>query len=119
MRKGMTRNQHVIDAAGQPVGRVASQVATLLRGKHKPSYEPHLDEGDSVVVKNIAKILLTGNKDEQKLYRRNTGYPGGMRSIQAKTLRTTNPAQLLHAAVLGMLPANSLRPKMLKRLTIE
>jgi large subunit ribosomal protein L13 len=97
-----------VDAAGQTVGRLATQVATLLRGKHKPSFTPHVDTGDFVIVINADKIQLKGKRTEQKEYFHNTGYPGGGRMRSFKQLIQTKPEEVVELAVKGMLPKNSL-----------
>ena len=109
---------HVVDADGQPLGRLATKVATLLMGKHKPSYTPFLDTGDFVVVVNAAKVKLTGNKEEQKMYRRHTGYPGGLRETTFKVMREKHPDRIIQAAVSGMLPKTTLGKHMLKKLKV-
>ena len=98
----------LVDAAGQPLGRVASKIASLIRGKHKVNFTPHVDCGDNVVVINAEKIKLTGNKWEAKEYIRHTGYPGGQRSINATDLLAKFPERLIEKAVKGMLPKNRL-----------
>jgi len=98
----------IVDADGHNLGRFASKVAMLLRGKYKPSYTPHVDCGDNVIVINAEKINLTGNKLDDKTYIRHTGYPGGQRSLTAKVLQSKNPALLIEKAVKGMLPKNKL-----------
>ena len=100
---------HVVDATGVPVGRLASQLAPILCGKHKPTYAPNVDCGDYVVVINAKDAVLTGNKMNQKLYRWHTGYPGGLKQRTAKQLMDRNPEQVLRRAVFGMLPKNKLR----------
>lgn len=94
----------LVDADGQALGRLASEVAKMLRGKHKPNYTPHVDCGDNVVVINASKIVLTGNKWTDKEYVRHTGYPGGQRSLTAKELYAKDPCRLVEKAVKGMLP---------------
>lgn len=106
----------LIDAANVPLGRVASQVAAILRGKHKPTYTPHVDAGDYVVVINTDKIVLTGNKLVQKKYWRHSGFPGGTTEIQYKDLMANRSDFALEKAVKGMLPKNSLGRKMFKKL---
>lgn len=112
------RNWVVVDAANQVLGRVAAQVARVLIGKDKPSFTPYLDSGDHVVVINAQKIRLTGNKLEQKVYRRHSGYPGGLKEIPAKRLRADRADWMLREAVLGMLPKNKLRARRAKKLRI-
>ena len=102
----------LIDAEGQPLGRVASKIASLIRGKHKVDFTPHVDCGDNVVVINAEKVTLSGNKWEAKEYIRHTGYPGGQRSINASTLLSKFPERLIEKAVKGMLPKNRLGSKL-------
>lgn len=109
---------HVIDAENQVLGRVATKVATLLMGKHKPSYTPFLDTGDHVIVINAAKVRLTGAKEEQKLYRRHTGYPGGLIEISARKMRATHPDRMIRLAVVGMLPKTKLGKQMIRKLKV-
>lgn len=113
------RKTHTIDATGKVLGRLASEIAILLRGKHKSDFAPHKDEGDFVKVKNIEKIKITGNKLEQKKYYRHSGYPGGLKEVPLKKVFKEDPAQVLKKAVWGMLPKNKLRKKQIKRLKIE
>mgnify|MGYP000016707455 CR=1 FL=1 len=108
----------VIDATDQVLWRLATRVATLLIGKHKPGYAPFLITGDHVVVVNAGKIRLTGQKLDQKVYRRHTGYPGGLREVSARKLYETRPERIIEEAVLGMLPKNKLRKQMARRLRI-
>ena len=115
----MERKTHTIDAANKVLGRLASQIAVLLRGKHKPDFVPYKDMGDFVVVKNVGKLKITGKKIEQKKYFRHTGYLGGVKEVSLKTLFKENPAEVLRKAVFGMLPKNKLRARMIKRLKIE
>ncbi|UCD11772.1 MAG: 50S ribosomal protein L13 [Nitrospinaceae bacterium] len=98
----------VIDAADQPLGRVASKAAYIIRGKHKPIFTPHVDTGDNVIIINAARVKLTGQKWDQKVYYHHSGYPGGIKSITAKEMREKRPANLLKKAVNGMLPKNRL-----------
>lgn len=113
------RTVHTIDATGQSLGRLASEIATLLRGKHKPSFMPHIDGGDIVKVVNVGEMKLTGKKMVQKEYHRATGYPGNLKTTSMKKLFEENPEQLLRQSVRGMLPDNKLRPQQLKRLNIS
>lgn len=108
----------VVDAEGHNLGRFASKVAILLRGKHKPNFTPHVDCGDNVVVINAEKINLTGNKMEEKTYIRHTGYPGGQRMLTAKVLQDKNPATLVEKAVKGMLPKNKLGAELFRNLNV-
>ena len=112
------RQWHVIDASGQVLGRLATQVARLLMGKNKPIFSPHLDTGDFVVVINAAKVRVTGNKMKQKLYYRHSGYPGGLKSITLERLMQTNPTRVIEYAVKGMLPHNRLGAKMFRKLRV-
>ena len=109
---------YVIDAEGKVVGRLAAEVAKLLKGKHKPTYSTHMDVGDFVVVVNTDKMVLTGNKMEDKIYRRHTGYIGNMKEVQAKDVMAKNSTEVLMHAVKGMLPKNSLGRKMLTKLRV-
>jgi len=112
------RRWWVVDASDQVLGRLATRVATVLRGKHKPAFTPHLDTGDFVIVVNADKIKLTGRKWEQKAYYRHSGYPGGIKSFLAKRLRSEHPDRLVQAAVRGMLPKNRLGRKLIKKLKV-
>jgi len=109
----------VVDADGHNLGRFASKVAMLLRGKYKPSYSPHVDCGDNVIVINSEKINLTGNKLDEKTYIRHTGYPGGQRSLTAKVMQQKNPALLVEKAVNGMLPKNKLGAQLFRNLDVN
>ena len=109
----------VVDAEGQNLGRLASKVATLLRGKHKTNYTPHVDCGDNVIVINAEKVNLTGNKFEDKEYIRHTGYPGGQRVLTAKSVMQRNPAILIEKAVKGMLPKNRLGAQLFRNLNVN
>ena len=112
------RKWYIIDAAGKPLGRVAVQAADLLRGKLKTTYTPHVDGGDFVVVVNASKVVLTGKKLDQKIYRHHSGYIGGMKEISARDLLNKNPEKMMMLAVKGMLPHNSLGRQMLKKLRV-
>ncbi len=112
------REWYLVDAQGKVLGRLASEIARRLRGKHKPIYTPHVDTGDFVVVVNVDKISLTGKKLTDKMYYRHSGYPGGLTSTPAGKMLKEKPERLLHLAVRGMLPKNSLGRKMLKKLKI-
>jgi large subunit ribosomal protein L13 len=109
---------YVVDASGVVLGRLASEVATILRGKHKPMYAPHMDTGDHVVVVNADKIELTGNKGEDKYAYRHSGYPGGITAVKYKDLMATRPVAAVEKAVRGMLPKNTLGRQMLKKLHV-
>ena len=117
-KEDVERAWYLVDAEGRVLGRLASQVAQILRGKTKPIYTPHVDTGDFVVVINAEKVRLTGNKMEQKTYYRHSGYPGGLRSTTAKKLLTTKPERILKSDVKGMLPKNPLGRKMFKKLKV-
>jgi len=108
----------VVDADGQTLGRLASEVAKLLRGKHKPSFTPHVDCGDNVIVINAGNINLSGNKWQDKTYIRHTGYPGGQRSLNATELYKKDPNRLVEKAVKGMLPKNKLGAEMFRNLKV-
>jgi large subunit ribosomal protein L13 len=112
------RQWHVIDASDIVLGRLASQAATLLRGKHKPIFAPHVDTGDFVIVVNAAKVALTGNKLADKKAYRHSGYPGGLRSVAYGDLMATNPERAVTKAVKGMLPKNTLGRQMLSKLKV-
>jgi len=109
---------YIIDAANKPLGRVSTEVAKLLRGKHKPTYTPNIDVGDHVIVLNCEKVILTGKKLDQKIYRHHSGYIGGMKEITARDLLNKNPEKVMLLAVKGMLPHNSLGRQMLKKLRV-
>lgn len=108
----------LVDLDGKILGRIATQIANILRGKHKPSYAPHLDNGDFVVVINASKVKLTGKKLEEKIYYRHSNYPGGLKASSAKELLKKHPEQLIVKAVKGMLPKNFLAQKILKKLKV-
>lgn len=108
----------VVDAEGQRLGRLASEVATLLRGKHKPTYTPHADTGDNVIIINAEKIELTGNKINDKMYYRHTNHPGGLKARNADEMRTNYPERMLELAVKGMLPKGPLGRKMGNKLHV-
>lgn len=112
------RDWHLVDADGQILGRLATQIATKLMGKNKPTYTPHIDGGDFVVVINASKIAVTGKKETDKEYFRYSGYPGGLRSLPLGKLRDTYPTRIIEAAVYNMLPDNKLRSGRMGRLKI-
>ncbi|MFO7982945.1 MAG: 50S ribosomal protein L13 [Desulfuromonadales bacterium] len=112
------RQWFVVDLEGKVLGRAASEIARVLRGKHKPIYAPSVDTGDFVVVVNASKVKLTGNKLADKMYYRHTGYPGGIRSLNAEQLLEKRPEDLIKKAVKGMLPKNKLGTQMIKKLKI-
>jgi large subunit ribosomal protein L13 len=116
--KDIEREWWVIDATDKTLGRIATQVANLLMGKHKSIYAPHIDTGDYVVVINAAKVRVTGKKAEQKVYYRHSGYPGGLKSQRLEELFSKDPARVIELAVKGMLPHNSLGRAMFKKLKI-
>lgn len=118
MNKIITRKIHKLDATDRVLGRLASEIAVLLRGKHKVEFQPHQDRGDIVEVSNVGKMKLTGKKLEQKVYYRHSGYPGGLREDKAEDLMKKKPERVLHNAVFHMLPKNKLRAEMIKRLRI-
>ena len=107
-----------IDAENKPLGRVATEAAKLLRGKHKPTYTPNLDNGDHVIILNCSKVVLTGNKLNSKMYRHHSGYLGGMKEVSAKEMLENNPEKMMTLAVTGMLPHNSLGRQMAKKLRV-
>ncbi len=108
----------IIDATDVPLGRLAAQVATLLRGKHKPIFAPHIDTGDFVIIINAAKVALTGSKADKKMAYRHSGYPGGLKAVSYSTLLATKPEKAVQKAVAGMLPKNTLGRAQLKKLKI-
>lgn len=114
----VNRKWYVVDADGKPLGRLASEVAKILRGKNKPTYTPHVDTGDHVIVLNSEKVLLTGNKLDQKIYRHHSGWPGGMKEIKARQLMAKTPEKVIELAVKGMLPHNSLGRAMFRKLKV-
>lgn len=115
-KETVERNWWVIDAEGQPLGRLASQIAPMLRGKHKASYTPHVDGGDYIIVINAEKVQLTGNKMKQKVYLSYSGYPGGQKSITAEELLAKKPTLLVENAVKGMLPKGKLGRAVIKKM---
>lgn len=117
-KEDVIRKWYIVDAENKVLGRLASEVAKILRGKHKPLYTPHVDTGDYVIIVNAEKVALTGNKWGQKLYHWHTGYPGGLREITADKLRQRRPERLLEYAVRGMLPKTKLGRAMLRKLKV-
>jgi large subunit ribosomal protein L13 len=109
---------HIIDAADQVLGRLATDASRLLQGKHKPSYTPFIDTGDHVVVVNAAKVKLTGRKEDQKIYRQHSGYEGGLREERARLVRQRKPERLVEEAVRGMLPKTKLGEAMYRKLKV-
>ena len=116
--KTLTNRWHVIDANGKVLGRVATSAAKLLHGKHKTVYTPFLDTGDHVVILNAGRVKLTGRKEDQKVYRRHSGYPGGLREDRAKVVRVTQPVRMVEEAVRGMLPKSKLGDAMFRKLKV-
>ena len=118
-KKGEVESKwYIIDAANKPLGRVATEAAMLLRGKHKPTYTPNVDTGDHVIIINCKDVILTGNKLNQKVYRHHSGYIGGMKEVVAKDMMETNPTKAMMLAVKGMLPHTTLGAQMLKKLRV-
>ena len=113
------REWHIVDASDKVLGRLATRIAVLLIGKHKPMFSHHLDAGDYVVVINAEKVRVTGNKEKQKMYYRHSGYPGGLKSTNLERMRETHPTRIIEYAVKGMLPQNKLRAQRMKRLHIH
>ena len=109
---------HVLDAEGRPLGRLATEVTHLLRGKYRPTFTPHMDNGDFVIVINASKVKVTGNKMQQKLYRRHSGYPGGLKETPLPVMLERHPERVVQAAVKGMLPHNRLSRKILRHLKV-
>ena len=112
------RKWYVVDATGETLGRLASRVAHVLRGKHKPAFSPHLDMGDHVIVVNAKKVAVTGRKEENKVYYRHTGYPGGIRTTTYREMMEKHPERVIVMAVRGMLPRNVLGRRTLKKLRV-
>ena len=116
--KDVERQWHVIDASGKTLGRLATQIANLLMGKHKPTYVPYLDTGDYVIVLNAAKVRVTGKKAKQKTYYRHSGYPGGLKAETFEKMLAAHPTRVIEHAVKGMLPHNRLGRAMFKKLKV-
>jgi large subunit ribosomal protein L13 len=117
-KETVTRKWYVVDAAGKTLGRLCTEIATRLRGKHKPEFTPHVDTGDYIVVVNAEKIVVTGNKATDKLYQHHTGYPGGIKSISFDKLLVKSPEMIIEKAVKGMMPKNKLSRAMLSKLKV-
>lgn len=117
-QKEIKRNRHLIDAKDKILGRMSTEVAVLLMGKHKANYSAHMDSGDFVVVVNAEKVELTGRKKQQKLYRRHSGYPGGFKEIKFAQMRKEHPERIIEHAVSGMLPDNRLKKERMARLKV-
>ena len=114
----LRREWFVVDAADKALGRLATEVARRLRGKHKPEFAPHMDTGDHVVVVNAEKVRVTGNKEVNKIYHHHTGYPGGVKSVSLQNMRDTHPERIIEKAIKGMLPKNSLGRSMFRKLHV-
>jgi large subunit ribosomal protein L13 len=114
----VVRKWYVVDANGKTLGRLAARVAILLRGKHKPTFTPHVDTGDHVVIINAEKVYLSGAKMETKTYSHHTGYPGGLKTVTARHLHEKKPTELLEKAIKGMLPKNTLGKQMARKLKV-
>ncbi len=117
-KEDIQRKWYIIDAEGKPLGRVATEAAKLLRGKHKPTFSPNIDAGDHVIIINAAKVVLTGHKLDQKVYKHHSGYIGGMKETPARVMLQNNPNKALMLAIKGMLPKNSLGRQTIKKLRI-
>ena len=117
-KEEVKRDWYVIDATGKPLGRLASKVAMILKGKHKPTYTPHVDTGDYVIIVNADKVILTGKKMDNKVYYHHSGYPGGIKAESFKSLMSRSPEKVVYKAVWGMLPHNALGRRMIKKLKI-
>jgi large subunit ribosomal protein L13 len=116
--RAVERKWHLIDAEGQTLGRLATEISRLLRGKNKPQYTPHIDTGDFVVVVNADKVVVTGKKAEQKVYYRHTGYPGGLRETSYEVMLERKPTEILRKAVKGMMPRTRLGRQQFRKLKI-
>lgn len=116
--KAIERKWHVLDAENATLGRLASQAAKILMGKHKPGYTPFLDTGDHVIIVNADKVKLTGKKEDQKVYRHHSGYPGGLKERSARQMRAVRPVRMLELAVIGMLPKTKLGKQMYRKLNV-
>ena len=114
----VTRDWYVVDAAGKTLGRLATEIASVLRGKHKPTFSPHVDVGDFVIVVNAEKVALTGNKEDQKIYKHYTGYAGGLREFPTSVIRERNPQRIVRQAVWGMIPRTRQGRKVIRRLKV-
>jgi len=117
-KETVTRQWYVVDASGKTLGRLCTEIANRLRGKHKPEFTPHVDTGDYIVVVNAEKIVVTGNKTTDKLYQHHTGYPGGIKSISFDKLLVKSPERIIEKAVKGMMPKNKLSRAMLAKLKV-
>lgn len=117
-KEDIVREWYLVDAEGETLGRLASKVANVLRGKHKPTYTPHIDCGDNVIIINASKVNLTGNKLEQKVYYNHSGYTGGLRERTAKVMKENYPVEMVERAIKGMLPKGRLGRQMYKKLFV-
>ena len=117
-KSDIQRKWYIIDAANKPLGRVATEAARLLRGKHKPTFTPNIDTGDHVIILNCKDVILTGKKLDQKVYRHHSGYIGGMKETTARVMMDNNPEKAMMLAIKGMLPHNSLGSQMLTKLRV-
>jgi large subunit ribosomal protein L13 len=117
-KEEVNRKWYIVDADGEVVGRMATRIATVLRGKHHPEYTPHVDTGDYVIVVNAGKVRFTGNKENVKIYQNYSGYPGGLKELTAAEIRARRPERLVEIAVKGMLPKNKLGNAMIKKLFV-
>ena len=115
----VSRGKHELDAADEVLGRLASKAAILLMGKHKPTYSPHIDMGDHVVILNATKVNVSGKKSKQKVYQKHSGYPGGLKTVKFEKLKAEQPEKIIEHAVGGMLPKNKLQTNRMKRLIIK
>ena len=116
--QNIERKWYIIDAANRPLGRLATEAAMLLRGKHKPTFTPHVDTGDHVIIINAAKVLLTGNKLDQKKYFHHSGYPGGLKAVPYRTLLQNRPEKVIELAVKGMIPHTKLGSQIYRKLKV-
>lgn len=116
---GNDRKWYIVDAEGKTLGRLSTLIATYLKGKNKLDFAPHVDNGDFVIVLNAGKILVSGSKEENKMYRTHSRFMGGLKEVSLDRMRVKNPTEMLRLAVSGMLPKNKLRPEMIKRLKLE
>lgn len=116
--QNVTRKWYIVDAEGKSLGRIATRVASILRGKHKPTFTPHVDTGDHVIVINCDKLILTGKKLDQKMYRHHSGYPGGLKEIPYRRMMETKSDKVMYLAIKGMLPKNKLGSAMLLKLRV-
>ena len=117
-KSDIQRKWYIIDAANKPLGRVATEAAKLLRGKHKPTFTPNIDTGDHIIILNCKDVVLTGKKLDQKVYRHHSGYIGGMKETTARVMMDNNPEKAMMLAIKGMLPHNSLGKQMLTKLRV-